>query len=142
KIRPGLHKSFLVERHAVLEPAGIRVRSRHHENVANRHRREFARRVAPSHTLQALSPFERDDSGFCLELDVRCLLDPADQVARHRVGEARSSDEHVDTTLGLGKKYRRLTRGVCAPDHDDVFATAEDLLYRGGAVVDAYALEE
>jgi hypothetical protein len=85
--------------------------------------------------------FEGDDLGTRLELDVGRLLDPADQVARHRNGKSGSPDQHGDASPGRRKKDRGLTGGIRSPDDDDVFALAEDRFHRGGAVVDADTLE-
>src|SRR5262249_39309650 len=132
----------LVQCHAVLEPAGVRIRSGHHEDVANGDRGALpVRCVTPRYTLQAIRAFERDDPGVRLELDPGRFLDPPDQVARHGVGKPGSPDQQVDTPVGRRKKYGGLTGGVRAPDDDDVLAPAEHLLYRGSAVVDADTLE-
>ena len=61
--------------------------------------------AAPAHALEVLVALEADDLAVRPERDVRVLLDAADEVARHRLGEAGAAHEHVDV-LGLRRRGR------------------------------------
>jgi hypothetical protein len=54
--------------------------------------------VAPSDTFEPAVPVERDDLGVRAQDNRGVLLDPANQVSRHRLGEPRSTHQHVDST--------------------------------------------
>ena len=69
------------------------------------------------------------------------LLDAANQIARHRVGQARPAHQHVDAPRRRREEDGRLPGGIAAADDDDLLADAQLRLHRRRAVVDAGALE-
>src|SRR5258705_360128 len=85
--------------------------------------------------------FEADDLRLGSEGNRRALLDPATQIARHRVGQPAGSDEQVNVLRRLREKYRSLSSGVTTSDDDDLLAAADLSLHERRAVIDAGALE-
>ena len=71
------------------------------------------------------------------DLDERVMLDPFDQVGRHRAGERLAPHDHRHPRASLGEAHDRLSRGVAGADHDDVVAAALRGLTAPGSVVDA-----
>ena len=51
--------------------------------------------VAPRHALEVLVAFEADDLRARAQRDGRILLDAANEIARHRLGESLAANEHV-----------------------------------------------
>src|SRR6202035_432593 len=142
EVGAGLDEALVVHRHAAREPAGVGPRAGHHEDVADLGGGPLAASpVEPGDALELALAVERHDAGAGPQLDVGGLLDAADQVARHALGETAAAHQHMDPSGLAGQEYRRLARGVAAADHDDLLPRAEPGLDLGGAVVDAGALE-
>ena len=60
EVGSGLDEALVVERHASLEPGGVRVGAGHQEHVADRARLRFPGvEVAPSDLLEAVGPLEQ-----------------------------------------------------------------------------------
>ena len=97
--------------------------------------------VPPAHPLEAIAAVERDQLGVRAQLNRRVVLDAANQVARHAVGQAARADEHVDPPRGLGQEHRRLSGRVASADDDHLVAAAGLRLDERRAVVDAGAFE-
>ena len=88
EIRTGLDEAVLVEREASIEPAGVRHRARHHEDVSDLMLLLGAGfRVAPAHRLKRAVTLERDDLRIDVKRDRRRLFDPSREISRHRLGE-------------------------------------------------------
>ena len=100
-----------------------------------------AGRILPGDAAKLAVAFERHDLRARPERDVRRFLDAADEVARHALGEARASHEHLNVSPSARQEDGGLARGVPPSDDDDVVAVAEVRLDLGRAVVDPDTLE-
>jgi hypothetical protein len=93
-----------------MEPSGIRNRAGHDEEMANVVTLDLAGLiVAPLDPLEAAVPIQGDDLGVSTEDDRGILVDTANQVSGHRVGQAGSPHQHVDPTR------RRCQKHGCLP---------------------------
>src|SRR5260221_1164483 len=97
--------------------------------------------IPPAHALEEPVAFQADDLRTGVQLDLRTLLDAADQVARHGLREGRRAHEPVHALGPLGEEHRRLPSGVAASDYDDLFVPAELGLDRSRPVVHARSVE-
>ncbi len=86
-------------------------------------------------------PLEGRELGARVQLDGRILLDAADEVARHRVGEVLAAHQQVHASGRLGEEHGRLAGRVAAADDDDRLAARELRFHEGRRVVDARAFE-
>src|SRR5438128_7017190 len=59
--------------------------------------------------------FKADNFRVCQQADVRGLFDSTNEVFRHCVSKARTSDEYVHVLCALGQKYSSLARGISTP---------------------------
>src|SRR6476620_7337969 len=85
---------------------------------------------------------ESHDLGSRSKLDGWGLFDSADQVSRHAFRKIAGSDEQMNPSRGLRKKYRGLTGRIGSADDDNLVAVAElRFLHEGRAVVDTGAFE-
>jgi hypothetical protein len=125
QIGTGFDEAFVVERDAVVEPICIRVGSSHDEYVRNALVLGFACLIVPPrHSFQVVAALNINKLCMCEQRDVGCFFDPADQVFRHRVSQARAPDNEINALRALGEKYSGLSCGISTADHTYVFATA------------------
>src|SRR4030095_12323313 len=88
QVRSGLDEALRVQRQAAAEPPGVCIGSGHREHVADL--ADLARaggRVVPADPLQASLASEGLDLGVAPQGNGRALLDTADEVARHGIGQ-------------------------------------------------------
>src|SRR5204862_5786481 len=117
------------------------LRAGHHEQVTDRAILDGLAAPAPPAALEVPVAVQRFALGARVQGDVGAVLDAADQVARHRRGEAVAAHEDVDVTRGRRQEYGGLAGGVAAADDDDLVAAAHLRLDPRGGVVDAGAFE-
>ena len=125
KIGTCLNETFVVEYDATAEPTGVGIRSCHYEHVGDILLLDFAGlSVPPSNPFEMVDAFKADNFRVCQQADVRGLFDSTNEVFRHCVSKARTSDEYVHVLCALGQKYSSLARGISTADHNDFFAAA------------------
>src|SRR6266550_175872 len=125
QVRSRLDEPVVVEREAAVQPAGARHRARHGEDVPDAVRLDASALViAPAHALEVAVALEAHDLRAYMPDDGRMVLDAADQVARHRIGQTRRADHHVHSPGGLGQEHRRLARRVAGAHDDHLFTGA------------------
>src|SRR6476646_6783398 len=118
QIATGLDEALVVERDTALEPLGVWYRTHHHEDMTDVAPAGAAIGMPPLHTTQMAIAVECDHLGAGMQLDDRVFVDAANQVFRHRVGEAVAADQQVDAARGLRQEYRSLSRGIAAANDD------------------------
>ena len=91
--------------------------------------------------LEAAVAFERRELSAGMERDVRALLDPPDEIARHALRQAVGAHQYVDPAATAGQEHRGLARGVAASDDHHVVPLELAGRADRGAVVDAVADE-
>ena len=74
--------------------------------------------------LQVSVAFERDEIDVRVQHDRGALLNPSNQIARHRCRQTLRADEHMDPTGGAREEDSGLAGGISTPDDDDFFAAA------------------
>src|SRR5207247_10917673 len=85
-----LDESLVVQGEATIQPAAAGDRARHREDVPDAVRFDTPGLVVtPAHALEVPIPLEAHDLRVYVAGDGRMILDAADQVARHGVGQAR-----------------------------------------------------
>src|SRR2546422_5899517 len=88
QVRSRLDESLGVEREAASQPAGAGHRARHGEDVPDAVRLDAPGLVvAPAHALEMAVALEAHDLRAHMPDDGRMVLDAADQVAGHRIGQ-------------------------------------------------------
>ena len=80
--------------------------------------------IAPLHVFQMVATFESDDLGLGAQGDRGAVLDAANQIARHGIGQLVRSDQHVHVFGHLRQVHSRLPSRVTAADHNHFFALA------------------
>src|SRR6267142_6859941 len=122
-VRACLHEPLGVKGHTALKPTSIRHSADHEEDmpdVANLDNTGDV--VSPLHTLEVSVAFERDEIDVRVQHDRGALLNPSNQIARHRCRETLRADEHVDPAGSPREEDSGLAGGVPTPDDDDFFA--------------------
>src|SRR5256885_8370322 len=128
----------------VLEPSRCRVRADEEEEVAYRLLGFLAgRAVAPAYALQLPFPaaIKRDHLRVRQHLDIVEIRDPVDQVARHALCEAWSTDQHPDFFCEVAQEYGGLARGISASDQNDLLVPTQACLDRRSPIPNAPPLE-
>src|SRR5262245_34925465 len=125
KIGAGLDETFLVKSHAASEPFSTRDRTRHRKQMPYLMSFSTAtNNVPPTHPLETGIPVEGDDFGLRPELDSGIVLDPANQVSRHCVGQAPRPHQHMNAAGALGQKDSSLPGRIPSAHDNDLFAAA------------------
>src|SRR5215831_15939673 len=138
KIGTCLNKAFVIERDATIEPAGVGVRSGHYEHVSDVLLLGFAGfAIPPRDPFEMVDAFEADNFRACQQADVRRLFNATNEIFRHCVSEARTSDEHVHVLCALRQKNSGLARGISTANHDDFLAAAQLRLNKSCPVINA-----
>src|SRR5215472_9022078 len=89
------NEALLIEGYAALQPFCSRRSARHDEHVADgMFRLGAGRSVAPGNALQVLCSAESANFGLIMEVHLPVLLEPLNEVPRHRAGESLCSHQH------------------------------------------------
>jgi hypothetical protein len=121
-----------------IEPAGVGVRSGHYEHVNDIPLLSCAGfAIPPRDPFEMIDTFEPDNFRVCQQADVRRLFNSTNEIFRHCVSEARTSDEHIYVPCALGQKNSGLARGIATSNHDHFFAAAQLRLNESCPVVNA-----
>jgi hypothetical protein len=78
--------------------------------------------IPPRDPFKMVDAYEADDFRVYEQADVRRLFNATNEIFRHCVSEARTSDKHVHVLCVLGQKYSGLARGISTANHDDFLA--------------------
>src|SRR5262249_56873088 len=92
QVLAGLDESLLVQRDAPAEPAGVRLRAGHEEQMTNGHHLAPAGCLDP-HALERIAAQEPAHLGARVQRDERALLDSLDEVAGHALPAAISAHD-------------------------------------------------
>src|SRR5262249_7387571 len=131
-------EAFVVEHDTILEPAGVGVRSGHYEQVSDVFLLGFAGlSIAPRDPFEIVDASEADDFRVYEQADVRRLFNATNEILRHCVSEARTSDEHVHVLCTLGQKNSGLARGISTANHDDFLTATQLRLNKSCPVINA-----
>ena len=95
----------------------------------------------PGDTAQFALAFQRNDLRVGVHGDVRAVLDTADQVARHALGQPIGAHQHMNLVAGPGQKDGGLAGRVAAADDDDFLVLTKLRFQVGRGVIDAGAQE-
>jgi len=74
QVGSGFHEAVVIERHAALQPACVRLRPRHQEYVPEIGHFEFPIAGRPRDTLQSIRAVERRELRARMQADVRCFF--------------------------------------------------------------------
>ena len=136
------HEVLVVERHATRQPGGIRHGPGHHEHAADlAYLRPTGCRVMPRQALEAFIAIQCRDLRARVQRNARVFLDAPDQVARHAVGEAFGTHQHVHMAAAASEENGGLAGRIAATDDDDFLVLAQFRLEVGRGVIDSRADE-
>jgi hypothetical protein len=139
EVGSSFHEAVIIEHDAALEPAGIRLRSRHQEHVSDIACFGSPIATRPGDALQSIGAVELRELRLRMQADVRGLLDAANKVLRHALGQSVGAHQHVNVTTRAGEEDRRLACGITATDDYDILVGAEFGLQVSCGIVDAAA---
>ncbi len=139
-VAAGEHEAVLVARHRGRDPVAVRLGAEQQEQAVRRHRLPLAGAdVLEAEPLEPAVAAAVDDRAAGADGDPPVVLDLADQVRRHGLGQVRSPDQDGDRPGEPRQVHRRLAGGVAAADDEDVLVLHLAGGRHRGAVVDAQA---
>jgi hypothetical protein len=126
QIRAGLHEALRVDRQAAVEPPDVRVGPGHREHMADVAALALHRIAAPPpHASEASVTLETLDPGVGPKGDRGALVDAADEIAGHAVGQPGAPHQQMHAPRDARQEDGGLPGRVPASDHDDPLARAE-----------------